>query len=140
MEKKKAVGEDISSAQAVLLGALAPGVNGPTWNTLKAAFVLLGLCLALMLGLAFTARDSSLILHVAFLVLITVSLFLLLSWKLNGVALLFVLSYRETRQIVGTKATFVYPVKNKDNLDLLFRSPNFNMSPTPATIFGEYFR
>jgi hypothetical protein len=119
MENKKSVGEGISSANAVLLGALAPGVNvrtisqplislmyvcvyiyiyilccyhsdacligsqGPTWNTLKSTFVMLGLCLALMLGLAFSASDSSLILHVAFLVLITVTLFLLLSWYLN---------------------------------------------------------
>ncbi|XP_059439239.1 uncharacterized protein LOC132172636 [Corylus avellana] len=82
MENKKSVGEGISSANAVLLGALAPGVNGPTWNTLKSTFVMLGLCLALMLGLAFSASDSSLILHVAFLVLITVTLFLLLSWFL----------------------------------------------------------
>ncbi|KAF5474421.1 hypothetical protein F2P56_006322 [Juglans regia] len=82
MENKKTVGEGISSANAVLLGALAPGVNGPTWNTLKSAFVMLGLCLALMLGLAFSASDSALVLHVAFLVLITATLFLLLSWFL----------------------------------------------------------
>ncbi|KAH7546022.1 hypothetical protein FEM48_Zijuj01G0156700 [Ziziphus jujuba var. spinosa] len=50
--------EEISSAQAVLLGALAPGVNGPTWNTLKTAFLMLGFCLAVMLGLAFSSSDS----------------------------------------------------------------------------------
>uniref|UniRef100_A0A7N2LQX7 Uncharacterized protein n=1 Tax=Quercus lobata TaxID=97700 RepID=A0A7N2LQX7_QUELO len=80
MENKKSGGEAISSAQAVFLGALAPGVNGPTWNTLRTAFVLLGVCLVVMLALAFSASDSSLILHVGFLVLITVTLFLLLSW------------------------------------------------------------
>ncbi|GMN50776.1 hypothetical protein TIFTF001_019935 [Ficus carica] len=74
--------EDVSSAKAVLLGALAPGVNGPTWNTLKSAFVLLGLSLAVMLGLAISSSDSSLVLHVGFLVLITATLFLLLSWFL----------------------------------------------------------
>ncbi|OMO76448.1 hypothetical protein CCACVL1_15691, partial [Corchorus capsularis] len=79
METKQAAGGEISSAQAVLLGALAPGVNGPTWNTLKSTFLMLGLCLALMLGLAFSSSDSSLILHVAFLVLITITLFLLLN-------------------------------------------------------------
>ncbi|XP_022723510.1 uncharacterized protein LOC111280416 isoform X2 [Durio zibethinus] len=79
MEKKQLAGGDISSAQAVLLGALAPGVNGPTWNTLKSTFLMLGLCLAVMLGLAFSSSDSSLILHIAFLVLITITLFLLLN-------------------------------------------------------------
>ncbi|CAA0825281.1 Unknown protein [Striga hermonthica] len=68
-----------SSAEAVMLGALAPGVNGPTWNTLKVAFLMLGVCLAAMLGLAFSFSDSSLILHVTFLLLIAGALFLLLS-------------------------------------------------------------
>ncbi|KAJ8761475.1 hypothetical protein K2173_001608 [Erythroxylum novogranatense] len=81
MEKENQ--SDISAAQAVLLGALAPGVNGPTWNTLKSAFLLLGLCLAVMFGLAFISSDSSLILHVGFLVLIAATLFLLLSWFLS---------------------------------------------------------
>ncbi|XP_057462826.1 uncharacterized protein LOC130752951 [Actinidia eriantha] len=79
MENKHSAEEDVSSAQAVLLGALAPGVNGPTWNTLKFAFLMLGLCLAAMLGLAFSSSDSWLILHVTLLVLITGTLFLLLS-------------------------------------------------------------
>ncbi|XP_040864127.1 uncharacterized protein [Glycine max] len=73
---------DVSSATAVLLGALAPGVNGPTWITLKSTFLLLGLCLAVMLALAFSSSDSWLIFHVAFLVLICLILFLLLSWPL----------------------------------------------------------
>ncbi|XP_057948632.1 uncharacterized protein LOC131144186 [Malania oleifera] len=71
--------EDLSSAKAVLLGALAPGVNGPTWNALKAAFLMLGLCLVALLVIAFCSSDSGLILHVTFLVLITATLFLLLS-------------------------------------------------------------
>ncbi|KAI4299396.1 hypothetical protein L6164_032863 [Bauhinia variegata] len=82
MEKTESDSGDVSSAQAVLLGALVPGVNGPTWITLKSSFLLLGLCLAVMLGLAFSSSDSSLMLHVAFLVLICVTLFLLLSWFL----------------------------------------------------------
>ncbi|WJX46096.1 hypothetical protein P8452_32927 [Trifolium repens] len=73
---------DVSSATAVLLGALAPGVNGATWNTLKSSFLMLGLCLAVMLGLAFSSSDSWLVFHVVFLVLICVTLFLLLSWFL----------------------------------------------------------
>ncbi|KAE8653887.1 Protein transport protein Sec61 subunit gamma-1 [Hibiscus syriacus] len=73
------VGGDISSAQAVLLGALAPGVNAPTWNTLKSTFLMLGICLVVMLGLVFSSSGSSLIPHVSFLVLIVVPLFLLLN-------------------------------------------------------------
>ncbi|WVZ26133.1 hypothetical protein V8G54_004677 [Vigna mungo] len=73
---------DVSSATAVLLGALAPGVNGPTWITLKSTFLMLGVCLAVVLALAFSSSDSWLMFHVAFLVLICVTLFFLLSWFL----------------------------------------------------------
>lgn len=75
-------GGDVSSATAVVLGALAPGVNGPTWVTLKSSFLLLGLCLTFMLALAFSSSDSWMVFHVAFLVLICLTLFLLLSWFL----------------------------------------------------------
>ncbi|XP_057471353.1 uncharacterized protein LOC130760158 isoform X3 [Actinidia eriantha] len=81
MENKQSGEEDVSSAKAVFLGALAPGVNGPTWNTLKFSFLMLGLCLSAMLGLAFSSSDSWLILHVTILVLITGTLFMLLSRK-----------------------------------------------------------
>uniref|UniRef100_A0A2P2JF35 Uncharacterized protein MANES_17G046800 n=1 Tax=Rhizophora mucronata TaxID=61149 RepID=A0A2P2JF35_RHIMU len=77
----------VSPAKAVLLGALAPGVNGPTWITLKSAFLMLGVCLSIMLGLAFSSSDSYLILHVVFLVLITATLFSLLSWFLTQTGL-----------------------------------------------------
>ncbi|XP_059291611.1 uncharacterized protein LOC132045097 [Lycium ferocissimum] len=79
MESKESRREELSSAEAVLVGALAPGVNAPTWNTLKIAFLMLVLCLAVMLGLAFSSSDFSLTLHVAFLFLITGTLFILLS-------------------------------------------------------------
>ncbi|XP_073300789.1 uncharacterized protein [Primulina huaijiensis] len=79
MEARHSNTEDISPAKAVMLGALAPGVNGPTWNTLKIAFLMLGLCLSAMLGLAFSSSDSMLIFHVTFLVLIAGTLFLLLT-------------------------------------------------------------
>ncbi|CAN1129605.1 hypothetical protein LINPERPRIM_LOCUS17531 [Linum perenne] len=77
----------VSSAEAVLLGALAPGVNAPTWNTLKSAFFLLAVSLAVMLGLAFSSSDSSLVIHVGFLVIITATLFFLLSWFLSQTGL-----------------------------------------------------
>ena len=54
--------------------------QGATWTTLKSAFVMLGVCLAVMFGLAFSSSDSSLILHVGFLLLIALTLFFLLSW------------------------------------------------------------
>ncbi|KAM7525085.1 hypothetical protein LguiA_014987 [Lonicera macranthoides] len=79
MESKQSDGEDVSSATAVLVGALAPGVNGPTWNTLRIAFLMLGVCLAAMLGLAFSSSDLSLIFHVTLMVFITGTLFLLLT-------------------------------------------------------------
>ncbi|GMI72833.1 hypothetical protein like AT1G28250 [Hibiscus trionum] len=47
---------------------------------------MLGLCLAVMLGLAFSSSDSSLILHAAFH-LIAVALFLLLNWFLEQTGL-----------------------------------------------------
>ncbi|PWA83802.1 hypothetical protein CTI12_AA162610 [Artemisia annua] len=79
MDVKQSEPEHVSSATAVFLGALAPGVNGPTWNTLKVSFLMLGVCLCAMLGLAFSSSDSALVLHVTFLVLIAATLFFLLS-------------------------------------------------------------
>ncbi|ESQ34033.1 hypothetical protein EUTSA_v10009792mg, partial [Eutrema salsugineum] len=88
MEKKKS---EVSSTEAVLLGALAPGVNvlgsefslqAPTWNTLKFAFLLLGLCLTFMLSIAFTSGQSMLLVHVGFLIIIASTLFFLLNWFL----------------------------------------------------------
>ncbi|CAL9216529.1 unnamed protein product [Arabidopsis halleri] len=81
MEKKEKKSQ-ISSTEAVFLGALAPGVNGPTWNTLRFAFLLLGLCLAFMLSVAFTSGQSMLLVHVGFLIVIASTLFILLNWFL----------------------------------------------------------
>ncbi|PIA35226.1 hypothetical protein AQUCO_03600116v1 [Aquilegia coerulea] len=79
MTKPTSSQQAVSSAEAVLLGALAPGVNGPTWSTVKITFLTLGVCLAAMLGLAFSSSDSTMIIHVMLLVLITGVLFFLLS-------------------------------------------------------------
>ncbi|XP_013629658.1 PREDICTED: uncharacterized protein LOC106335627 isoform X3 [Brassica oleracea var. oleracea] len=81
MEKKKQRSE-VSSTEAVLLGALAPGVNASTWNTLKLSFLMLGLCLTFMLSIAFTSGQSMLLVHVGFLIVIASSLFVLLNWFL----------------------------------------------------------
>ncbi|CDY46284.1 BnaC05g21720D [Brassica napus] len=80
MEKKQR--PEISSTEAVLVGALAPGVNAPTWNALRFAFLLLGLCLTFMLSIAFTSGQSMLLFHVGFLIVIASSLFVLLNWFL----------------------------------------------------------
>ncbi|VVA92852.1 unnamed protein product [Arabis nemorensis] len=85
MEKKEK--SSISSTEAVLLGALAPGVNAPTWNTLRFAFLLLGLCLAFMLSLAFTSGQSMLLVHVGLLIVIASTLFILLNWFLDQTGL-----------------------------------------------------
>ncbi|CAD5189429.1 unnamed protein product [Musa acuminata subsp. malaccensis] len=70
---------DMSSANAVLLGALASGVNDQTWFVLKATFLLLGLCLTSMLALAFSSSDFIIVGHVLLLVTIGAVLFLLLN-------------------------------------------------------------
>ncbi|XP_042521015.1 uncharacterized protein LOC122094312 [Macadamia integrifolia] len=79
MEKSQTQKEEISSGQAVLLGALASGVNVQTWAVLKITFLTLGVCLIAMLGLAFSSSDSTMIFHVLFLVLLAGVLFFLLS-------------------------------------------------------------
>ncbi|XP_057471352.1 uncharacterized protein LOC130760158 isoform X2 [Actinidia eriantha] len=75
MENKQSGEEDVSSAKAVFLGALAPGVNVRKISQSPITC----LCLSAMLGLAFSSSDSWLILHVTILVLITGTLFMLLS-------------------------------------------------------------
>ncbi|XP_008813695.2 uncharacterized protein LOC103724265 [Phoenix dactylifera] len=70
---------DISSAKAVLLGALASGVNGPTWLALKIIFLLLGVCLTALLSLAYSSSDFIIAGHVLLLVIIGSMLFILLN-------------------------------------------------------------
>ncbi|XP_013629656.1 PREDICTED: uncharacterized protein LOC106335627 isoform X1 [Brassica oleracea var. oleracea] len=94
MEKKKQRSE-VSSTEAVLLGALAPGVNASTWNTLKLSFLMLGLCLTFMLSIAFTSGQSMLLVHVGFLIVIASSLFVLLNW--------YIIQGRLTRGTSGAK-------------------------------------
>ncbi|XP_030460179.1 uncharacterized protein LOC115680504 [Syzygium oleosum] len=105
MEGEPPAKEDVSPATAVLLGALAPGVNGPTWNALKMAFVMLGGSLAVMMGLAFSSSDSWLTLHVSFLVMITLALFLLLSWFLAQTGLVSVETQMQDLNLVPNNQT-----------------------------------
>ncbi|XP_077253474.1 uncharacterized protein LOC143892623 [Tasmannia lanceolata] len=70
---------NLSSAKAVLLGALASGVNGPTWSMIKITFLTLGVCLLAMLLLAFSSSDFIMIIHVLLLFLISGVLLILLN-------------------------------------------------------------
>lgn len=75
--------EKPSAAEAVLLGALAPGVNRPTWLVLKCVMLALGACLAIMLYAAFYSSSSAMAFHVLVLVLLSSMLFILLNWFLS---------------------------------------------------------
>ncbi|KAH9312932.1 hypothetical protein KI387_027967, partial [Taxus chinensis] len=65
------------------LGALAPGVNRPTWTVLKCVMLALGLCLATMLYAALYSSSLVMAFHVFVLVLLSGGLFILLSWFLS---------------------------------------------------------
>ncbi|KAK9152802.1 hypothetical protein Sjap_000282 [Stephania japonica] len=71
--------QQVSSATAVLVGALASGVNGPTWSVVKATFFILALSLAAMSCLAFLSKDLAMALHVFVLVALSGALFFLLN-------------------------------------------------------------
>ncbi|ONK56124.1 uncharacterized protein A4U43_C10F4370 [Asparagus officinalis] len=75
----KSTSKELSSAEAVLLGALASGVNGATWSVLKITFLMLGVCLIAMLSLAFISSDFVIVGNVLLLVVISAVLFILLN-------------------------------------------------------------
>ncbi|XP_013685392.1 uncharacterized protein LOC106389627 [Brassica napus] len=104
-KKKKKQRSEVSSTEAVLLGALAPGVNAPTWNTLKLSFLMLGLCLTFMLSIAFTSGQSMLLVHVGFLIVIASSLFVLLNWFLAQTGLVPVETQMQELNLAPTDKT-----------------------------------
>ncbi|KAK8962315.1 hypothetical protein KSP40_PGU013639 [Platanthera guangdongensis] len=71
--------KSISSAEAVMMGALASGVNGPTWVVLKITFMMLAICLIAMLSLAFVSSEFIIVGHIVLLVIIGSVLFVLLN-------------------------------------------------------------
>jgi len=79
--------EEISAAEAVLLGALSSGVNAPTWFVLKITFLLLAFCFTAMLALAFSSKNFVIVGHVFLLVTIGTVLFVLLNRFLAEVGL-----------------------------------------------------
>ncbi|XP_037445503.1 uncharacterized protein LOC119314922 [Triticum dicoccoides] len=69
----------VSSAEAILVGALSSGVNAPTWVVLQITFLLLAFCFTAMLYLAFFSSDFVIIGHVLLLITIGAVLFVLLN-------------------------------------------------------------
>ncbi|KAF7083076.1 hypothetical protein CFC21_086894 [Triticum aestivum] len=69
----------VSSAEAILVGALSSGVNAPTWVVLQITFLLLAFCFTAMLYLAFFSSDFVIVGHVLLLITIGVVLFVLLN-------------------------------------------------------------
>lgn len=105
LEMERPTSNGVSSTEAVLYGALASGVNGPTWFVLKAVFLLLGFCLSAMLALAFTSSDFVIVGLVMFLVVIGAVLFILLNGFLAQTGLVSVDQQMEEMGILqdGTK-------------------------------------
>ncbi|KAJ3709162.1 hypothetical protein LUZ61_012867 [Rhynchospora tenuis] len=94
--------KDMSSTKAVLMGALASGVNGPTWFVLKVIFLLLGVSLIAMFALAFSSSDFVIVAHVTFLVFIGAVLFVLLSGFLAQTGLVSVEQQMEEIGLLNT--------------------------------------
>lgn len=102
---------EISSAEAVLVGALSSGVNAPTWFVLKITFLLLAFCFTAMLSLAFFSSDFVIVGHVLLLVTIGTVLFVLLNRFLVETGLVPVEQQMQEMGIHKTEAT----EKNKSN-------------------------
>lgn len=75
------------AGEAVLLGALAKGVNAPTWTFLR--IVLMSLCASLLCMLAVASNISGFgpLLHVFVLILVAITLFLLLNWFISEIGI-----------------------------------------------------
>lgn len=72
-----------SAGEAVLLGALAQGVNAPTWTLLRIVLLALAASLLWMLALASNIQGFGPLLHVLVLILVAITLFLLLNWFIS---------------------------------------------------------
>ncbi|KAK2630894.1 hypothetical protein QOZ80_UnG0722100 [Eleusine coracana subsp. coracana] len=97
--------KEVSSAEAVLVGALSSGVNGPTWFVLKITFLLLAICFTAMLSLAFSSKNFAIVGHVLLLVTIGTVLFVLLNRFLAEVGLVPVEQQMQEIGIHKTEAT-----------------------------------
>eukprot|EP01018_Ginkgo_biloba_P025423 Gb_14333 [translate_table: standard] len=100
--------DKVPVGEAVLLGALAPGVNQPTWVVLKCAMLALGACLAVMLYVALYSSSMVMVFHVLVLVMLSGMLFLLLNWFLSQTGIVSVEQQMkdmnlQSRQEIGEK-------------------------------------
>ncbi|KAL4201006.1 hypothetical protein AMTRI_Chr02g213990 [Amborella trichopoda] len=102
--------KNVPIAEAVLLGALAPGVNRPTWLVLNFTFLALGFCLAAMLFAAFFSQNSLLILHILVLIFLSGMLFALLNWFLAQTGLVSIEQQMEEMGLAKNKE----PEQRKD--------------------------
>lgn len=75
------------AGEAVLLGALAHGVNAPTWTFLRVVLLALAASLLFMLSVAANISGLGTLLHVFFLILVAVSLFVLLNWYISEIGI-----------------------------------------------------
>ncbi|KAF0896401.1 hypothetical protein E2562_023805 [Oryza meyeriana var. granulata] len=96
---------EISSAEAIFVGALSSGVNAPTWFVIKVTFLLLAFCFTAMLSLAFFSSDFVIIGHVLLLVTISTVLFVLLNRFLAETGLVPVEQQMKEMGIHKTEAT-----------------------------------
>lgn len=72
-----------SAGEAVLLGALAQGVNAPTWTFLRMVLLALAASLLFMLAVAINIQGFGPLLHVLVLILVAITLFILLNWFIS---------------------------------------------------------
>ncbi|KAL2635922.1 hypothetical protein R1flu_007401 [Riccia fluitans] len=80
-------GRKLGAGEAVLLGALATGVNGPTWFLIKAVLVALAASLVLLLHVAIRSSSTMVLLNVIFLIIIAGGLALGLIWYVSQTGL-----------------------------------------------------
>ncbi|KAL6611177.1 hypothetical protein ACP70R_039105 [Stipagrostis hirtigluma subsp. patula] len=98
--------DEVSSAEAVLVGALSSGVNAPTWFMLKITFLLLAVCFTAMLSLAVSSQNFVIVAHVLLLLTIGTVLFVLLSRFLAEVGLVPVEQQMQEMGIHKSEATY----------------------------------
>ncbi|KAL3683916.1 hypothetical protein R1sor_001938 [Riccia sorocarpa] len=86
-QRKASRGRKPGAGEAVLLGALATGVNGPTWFLIKVVLVALAASLFLLLHVAIRSSNTMVLLNVIFLIIIAVGLALGLIWYVSQIGL-----------------------------------------------------
>ncbi|KAG6542524.1 hypothetical protein Mapa_015995 [Marchantia paleacea] len=110
-QEQESKGKKPGAGEAVLLGALATGVNGPTWFVIKGVLVALAASLVLLLHVAIQSSSWMVLLNVLFLIIIAGGLALLLSWYVSQIGLVSVEKQMAELKLVdepcetGTKKT-----------------------------------